>query len=389
MIYLIGVSKDVPINIREQLAMTNSRLKSNLVRLKDIVCGCVILSTCNRTEIYIEGDIKFDETLEILGFGAFREYFYIKKNNECVEHLFNVSCGFDSKILGEEQILGQVKDSLIISEEVGSISGNLKRMFDMAIACSREFRYRSKLNEFPISSSSIAVNISKKNMIKRYMLIGFGDVNSLSLKYILDSNFEIVYIAVRDVNKVDIDDEKIKVIDFKEKDKFIEDVECIISATSAPHFVLKRNEIKNFKGHIFDLAVPRDVEYDDCLKDIIYYDIDKISAINDENIKLRKHRMTENRYIIYKYVGEFINYLNLRDISSSINKIKKHSSGIYKKRYKTYINKHPNCDKKTLEMLFKSTADAFTNRAIEVLKEEYLNGRGEECLRIIEKIFMV
>ncbi|MCX7951647.1 MAG: glutamyl-tRNA reductase [Clostridiales bacterium] len=389
MIYLIGVSKDVPINIREQLSMTNSKLKSNLVRLKEIVCGCVILSTCNRTEIYLEGEIKFDEILETLGFNSFKEYFYIKTTNDCVEHLFNVSCGFDSKILGEEQILGQVKDALIISEGIGSISGNLKRMFDMAIACGREFRQKSKLIEFPISSSSIAVNISKKNRIKRYMLIGFGDVNSLSLKYILDSDFDFIYIVVRDINKVDIDDKRIRVIDFKEKNRFIQYVECIISATSAPHFVLKKDEIENFKGYIFDLAVPRDVEYDDCFKDIIYYDVDKISAINDENIKLRKHRMIENRYIVYKYVGEFINYLNLREISCSINKIKQHSNGIYKKRYKTYINKHPNCDKKTLEILFKSTADAFSNRAIEVLKEEYLNGRGEECLRIIEKIFMI
>lgn len=186
------------------------------------------------------------------------------------------------------------------------------------------------------------------------MLIGFGDVNSLSLKYILDSDFDFIYIAVRDINKVDIDDKRIRVIDFKEKNRFIQDVECIISATSAPHFVLKKDEIENFKGYIFDLAVPRDVEYCDCFKDIIYYDVDKISAINDENIKLRKHRMIENRYIVYKYVGEFINYLNLREISCSINKIKQHSNGIYKKRYKTYINKHPNCDKKTLEILLKA-----------------------------------
>ncbi|CDF57298.1 glutamyl-tRNA reductase [Thermobrachium celere] len=389
MIYMIGISKDVPLDIRQKLSFTKSRHKEILFNIKQIVDGCVLLLTCNRTEVYIEGEKKIDEIIEVLGFNDFKEILFIKEEKECVLHLLNVACGFDSKILGEEQILGQIRDALTLSEELKTVSGTLKRLFDVALSCGKEFRTKSSLNRYPVSSSSIVVNYCKKQGLRRYMLLGFGDVNKLTAKYILSSNFDVLYIAVRDIEKVDIEDSRVNIINFKDKDKYIKDVEGIIAATSAPHIVLKKEELKEFRGYIFDLAVPRDVEDVSDIKDIVYFDIDTITSINDENKDKRKRVMEENRFIIDKHLEEFMNYLNTRCLSDVIKKLQNSSDRVYKRRLKTYLNKYPKCDFETLEVLFKSTSDAYVNRAIEVLKQEYLEGRGEECLRIVEKIFMI
>ncbi|SHE28799.1 MULTISPECIES: glutamyl-tRNA reductase [Caloramator] len=389
MIYMIGVSKDVPLNIRQKLSFTKSRLMDALLSIKLYVEGCVILSTCNRTEIYVEGDNKVDEIIDILGFRDFKDTFFYKEERECIEHLLNVACGFYSNILGEEQILGQVRDALIVSEELKVISGTLKRLFDVAISCGKEFRFKSSLYKYPVSSSSIVIDYCRKNGVKRYMLIGYGDVNRLTAKYILSNEFDILYIAVRDVEKVNIEDKRVVAINFKDKAQYIRDVEGIICATSAPHTVLRRDELKDFRGYIFDLAVPRDVEDVKDLVDVVYFDIDTVTSINDRNVEMRRRIMEENRYIIQKYRDEFINYIKIRGLSDVIRKLQKSSDNVYKKRLKRYINKYPDSDFKTLEILFKSTSDAYVNRAIEVLKQELIEGRGEECLRIVEKIFMI
>ncbi|WDC85617.1 hypothetical protein PL321_04865 [Caloramator sp. mosi_1] len=261
--------------------------------------------------------------LEVLNFKDFRDVLFIKEEKECVLHLLNVACGFDSIILGEEQILGQIRDALILAEDLRVISGTLKRLFDEAISCGKEFRVKSRLNTYPVSSSSIIANYCRKRRIRRYMLIGFGDVNRLTLKYILSSNFDVLYIAVRDVDKVDIEDTRISVINFKDKNRYIEDVECIISATSAPHIVLKREDLKSFKGYVFDLAVPKDVEDIADIRDIVYFDIDTIKAINDENIEIRRRTMEENRYVIDEHLEKFMSFVNTRCLSDVIKRLQK------------------------------------------------------------------
>lgn len=140
---------------------------------------------------------------------------------------------------------------------------------------------------------------------------------------------------------------------------------------------------------IYDLAVPRDVEEEIAELDYVeVYDIDKISCMNDENCQKREQIMINNRYILDKYIKEFLDWQKIREISPEIRKLKKYGEDVYRKRYKTFKNKKYTKDNDALaEILLRSTSDAFVNRAIEVLKEEQLKGRLDECLSIIERIF--
>ena len=305
------------------------------------------------------------------------------------EHLMEVVCGFHSKILGEDQILGQVKCANESSIKIHGVKSDLQKLFQIAITCGKKFRDKSKIYKIPVSSSSIVVKDAINNGLRKFLLLGFGNVGSFASKYILNSDFDELYIAVRNVEVVKIIDSKVKIISFEEKNQYYSEVECIICCTSAPHPVVLKKDLPDKKLVIYDLAIPRDVEEKVLtMPQITVYDIDKISAIDDENRKKRKELMENNKYIIEKYVGNFIKWEELKDIDPHIKKLLKSGEIVYYSRYESFKHKQHSKDNEELAMtLLKSTSDAYINRAIEVLKEEQLKGRADECLRIIGKIF--
>ena len=359
----------------------------------------VILATCNRTEIYFNASFEKEELLkkifEIFNWNYnYSEYVFISEDRKACKHLFEVTCGFHSKILGEDQILGQVRNAYLLSLHEKAVKLELQRLFQYALTCGKRFKSESRLYEIPVSSSSIAVNEAINRDCKKFMLIGYGDVGRLIMKYLLAHKIESIYLVVRNLKiKEEFNNDNIvNVINFDEKNNYINEVDCIISCTSAPHIIVKKEDI-NLQGNkilIYDLAVPRDVE--EKVKNIErteVYNIDNISLINDGNKKMRFDKMDSNKFILDKYLNEYYDWRKLRCISPVIKKVKDNSEVVYKKRIFTFKNKSKSeKDINLANQLIKSTSDYYINRAIEVMKQEFLKGSGEECLRIIEKIFM-
>ncbi|AFS79464.1 glutamyl-tRNA reductase HemA [Gottschalkia acidurici 9a] len=394
MIQALGVRHNVELRIREKLSIITKRIEKSLEKLKKHCDEVVILSTCNRTEIYFKSKDYDDSIIEKI-FDELNwdkdllEYTFYLKEDKAIEHLMDVVCGFDSIIFGEEQILGQVKMAYEVGLENKSIKSEFIRLFETAIACGKEFRLKTELYRIPVSSSSIVVNEAKKRGIKKFMILGYGGVGSLVAKYITSIDFEKLYIVVRDEEDLNIDDTRVKVIKFKERELYYNDVDCIISCTSAPHVVIESKNLPDKELLIFDLAVPRDVSEDVySLPNAEVYNIDNINIINDENHDRRKSVMIKNRDIIDEYIKDFRDWQTIREITPYIIKLKGKGEDIYKKRYEVFKNKKETKDVEQLvETMIKSTSNAYINKAIETLKEEYLDGRGEECLRIIKKIF--
>lgn len=394
MIRVLGLKKNLKIHIREKFSIIQKRIEEKTILLGEVCSEVVIISTCNRTEIYFDSnksaDIVINEIFEKLNWDKnFKNSFFYYENELAVNHLMEVVCGFDSLILGEDQILGQVKEAYETALKLGIIKSNLKKLFQIAITCGKEFRDKSKLNKIPVSSSSIAVNKARKNGCTSFMVLGFGNVGELVCKYILSGKFDVLYIVVRNTSVVNIVDDRVKVIPFHDRQNHYEEVDCIISCTSAPHPVIWGNELPDKNLEVFDLALPRDAEeavYS--MNNIKVYDIDTISSIDLYNREKRKNIMIENKSIIDKYIEEFYEWKRIQKVVNDIVKIKKFGEKVYKKRYETFKNKKNTKDNEKLaNTLIKSTSDAYVNRAIEVLKEEELKGSGEECLRIIRKIF--
>ncbi|WP_027624228.1 glutamyl-tRNA reductase [Clostridium lundense] len=396
MIGVLGVKSNVKLEIREKLSIIQKHYDSCLESLKEVCDEVLILSTCNRTEVYFNTSKDYEEIILEIFDRLHWDKNYIKytfhyENEKMVDHLMRVICGFDSLILGEDQILAQIKDAYEIALQSKSVKKDIQKLFQMAITCGKEFRFESKLYTIPVSSASIAVNEGRRMGARSFMVLGYGEVGSLACKYILSGSFDKLYIAVRNTSVVNIDDKRVEIIHFNERQNFYKDVDCIISCTSAPHIVVHSAELPEKKMVIYDLAVPRDVEESiGCMKNIQLYDIDRISLMNDENCHKREEIMNSNKYILDKYMQEFLDWQKIRDISPEIRKLKKCGEDVYRKRYKTFKNKKYTKDTdKLAEVLLKSTSNVYVNRAIEVLKEEQLKGRLDECLNIIQRIFYV
>jgi glutamyl-tRNA reductase len=399
MIGLLGIRKNTPLEVREKFIIKQKNYNEYVEQLLEDMQEVVILATCNRTEIYFNASFNEEELLKKI-FGIFnwnydyKQYVFITKEKDVYRHLFEVCCGFHSKILGEDQILGQVKDAYEQALDIDAVSLELHRLFQEAITCGKRFRKEAKLFEIPVSSASIVANEAFNHGCTKYMVLGYGEVGKLVLKYLLSHGIKLVYLVVRN-NKIkeEITDERVKVTSFEEKNKYIDEVECIIGCTSAPHPVVKKSDI-NEEGHkliIYDLSVPRDVEKEVALLDRTeVYNIDTISYINDQNKALRKEKMEEHKFIMNKYLKEYEEWLKLRIIAPEIKRLKNLGKEISQKRIETFKHKSRNeKDVPLAEKLIKSASDFYINRAIEVMKEEALKGCEEECLKIIEKIFQV
>lgn len=398
MIVLLGIKKNTRVEIREKLSLAPKKRKEYLVELNKYFEEAVILSTCNRTEIYINSKFTGSKVKEII-FNILKWNIDLMENCFCLEedkavrHLMEVVCGFHSKILGEDQILGQIKEAYSMSMEYETVTHELQRLFQEAITCGKKFRTEGKLYEIPVSSASIAVNKAIKNYAKDIMIIGYGEVGSLALKYTLSNNVNSIALVVRNPENInDIEDSRVKVMTYDEGRDIINNMDAVISCTSAPHLIIEKKHIKNEGKNlsIFDLALPRDVEESiGSISRVRLYDIDEISSMDDENKELRKERMIENKKIIGNYVEEYLTWKSLRRISGIIKDFKDTENRVIKEREITLNNKFN--DERQIEiakMLIKSTSDYYVNRAIKVLKEEELKGYGEECARILEKIFL-
>ncbi|MBS5825354.1 MAG: glutamyl-tRNA reductase [Clostridium argentinense] len=402
MIQLIGLNREVDIETRSCFSINSNLLEENLLKLKEICDEVVILSTCNRTEIYFTsentGESIINDIFTALNWNLDnKKYIFHSTNDATIKHLMELCCGFHSKILGEDQILGQVKDAYFAAVKANSLKGILERLFTNAIACGKEFKTATTLYKIPVSASSIAVKEAINRNKRNYMIIGFGVMGKLCYKTLIgnDNNFDNIYIVGRNVEKIKQDElltcnDKVKIISMESRFQYYDLVDTIISCTSSPNTIITKDELpKNKEFLIFDLAVPKDIEKDvELLKNVTMYDIDKIHIIDEENKKLRKVMMNNHQYIIEKYIEEYNEWKTLRSLSPHIINMINRGNSIYKNRFKTYTQKKYTKDNdKLVETLIKSTSNAYVNRAIEVLKEETLKGNGDEALKLIEKIF--
>lgn len=274
-----------------------------------------------------------------------------------------------------------------------ALDSKLLRLFEDAISCGKKFRSESRLYRIPVSSSSIAVNKAISFGAKSIMVLGYGTIGSLVVKYALGTSINRIFIVVRNKNKVkDLYDERIRILNFEEYKEIINEVDAIISCTSAPHIVIESKYISCYGKNItmIDLALPRDID-ENVKKNnrVTLLDIDDISKLDIDNKKLRSDRMEEYRFLIDDYLSEYIKWLELREVTYYIKKMKEVGEKVSESRIKSFEHKCKNQDDFQLaSTLIKSTSDYYINKAIKILKEEKLKGREEVCLKILSQIFM-
>lgn len=329
---LIGIShKTAPIMVRERFSFTHARLKESLIKLKSIdsALGVIVLSTCNRMEIYAHlaninlGMQRITEFLIntfLVKEELIRRYFYILNDTQAIQHIFQVASGLDSQILGEVQILGQVKSAWDIANDTGVTGELLDNLFSEAVNVGRDVRAFTKISQGNVSVGSIAIKMLEDKFgelqDKSILVIGTGKIGSLVCNYLKEKNVLVIFVSNRTYTKAC---ELAlhcggRAINFHQLKDELNLTDIVISATSSPHIVLPTKilrevmQLRNKPLLIMDLALPRDV--DPKAKDIpgiSLFTLDDLKSVMEENYAKRQKEAISAEEIIQRRVSDFLN----------------------------------------------------------------------------------
>lgn len=336
-ILFLGINhKNTPLQVREKLSFTSKEQINAMVFLQKAlnVKECIMLCTCNRTEIYIYSDfdssdvdasiiIKLICDMKGLDESRYSSYFTEFKCAAAVRHLFNVTCGLDSLVLGEDQILGQVKEALERALEAGSSAKVLNTLFRDAITVAKRAKTCTKISNNSISIASLAVKLVCEEFedgleSRSALIIGAGKMGSIALENLQAKGIGKIIVTKRlHSSKVEALTEKydnIEVIDYGNRNKYFNECDIVISATSSPHFTVTREELQkellyNKKRVFVDLALPRDIEESvNEIEGVRSYNIDDLKVISDENMKIRVMEAEKVKCMISEFVKAYENW---------------------------------------------------------------------------------
>ena len=332
---LVGIShKTAPIKVREKFSFTKEKLKETLIKLKkaDFINGIIILSTCNRMEIYadiMDTDLATKQLSRFLcdtflvGEDKISRYFYNLSGLDAVSHIFKVAGGLDSQILGETQILGQVKSAREIATEMGITCGLLDNLFTEAINVGKEVRSVTGISQGNVSIGSAAIKMIEEQFggmqDKSILVIGTGKIGILVCDYLKKKNVRGIFVSNRTYTKACELALRCggKTIHFDRLKDELRTADIVISATSSPHIVLQCKtlieiaQLRNKPLLIMDLALPRDVDPDaKNIPGISLFTLDDITSVVEENYAKRQKEAKSAEKIIRKKVSNFLEVLN-------------------------------------------------------------------------------
>ena len=310
---VIGIShKTAPVEIRERFSLTRTQLRESQGQLKesDGVEGIVILSTCNRMEIYAHSPCNEESIDRITEFLAkkfsvlgrdVRKYFYVFVDEQAIRHIFRVASGLDSQVLGETEILSQVKSALLISRESGLTNDFLDTVFEKAIAVGTTARRNTRISHGNVSIGSVAIKMLKSRFRslqdKVVLIIGAGKIAGLMSKYLKKEGIKGFFVSNRTHAKAcELAQEcRGEAINFNQLQEKLKTVDIVISSTASPHIVLKKKfieEVMNTRQKpllLLDLAVPRDIDPEvRDITDVFLYDLDDLKYVIEKNYNNRK-----------------------------------------------------------------------------------------------------
>lgn len=332
-----------PLDVREQVAigpeLTDAALRGLLEA--DGVHQAAILSTCNRTELYVDGRSASDDAVaEWLG--RFRDippseldpYLYRHRDDAAVRHVLRVATGLDSLVLGEPQILGQLKDAWRHAHEAGALGAELERLFQRSFAVAKRVRTGTEIGANPVSVAYAAVRLARQIFddlaSQTIILIGAGDTMELVARHLREQGSTRLVVANRSLDRAQAVAERFSgyAVSLDDLPTHLAEADIIISSTASPGPVVTRGMVEDALRarrrrpvFIVDLAVPRDVEAAVAeLDDIFLYTVDDLREVIDQGLRLRREAAAEAERMIDLEVGHFMEWVRSQDAVPAIRR---------------------------------------------------------------------
>ena len=346
---LIGLNfRTAPIELREKVSFQSRDIPVALQRLESELpeTELLLLSTCNRTELYIAGESANSEkarlvdallgSTDIVVDGDRLEHFYIKVDADAADHLMAVASGLDSMVVGETEVLGQVKRAYSLAMEAKTISKVLHTVFQAALRTAKRVHTETDLCRGRVSVSSIAVEFARKVFddlkSKTVMIVGAGETGELAFRSLVAKGAGEILILNRSMDKAESLAARYggRAVEFDLLKECLPQADIVISSTSAEHCVIDVEMVRNAVAvrHsrpilLVDIAVPRDIEQAVGELDNVYlYDIDDLEQVANENMARRQKAVGDARRIIHEELHELAAIFD----STSLESLMKHLS---------------------------------------------------------------
>ena len=383
------------IETMEKVSKDLKELFSNLRENIDIR-EYIEINTCNRYEYFLYTDDYDSEDLD-----CDNEYVIIQYNDDAILHLFRMSSGLESMIIGEDQILGQIKDSKKKSEKEGHCGKTLNPIFTKAIHVGQVVRNKTKINQGSISIGSAAVDLAEEHLgdlqDKHVLVIGAGKMGTLVAKALAEKNLKAIFVANRTYYKAiklaeELDGEAILFDNLEEK---LLNADLVISSTGAPHAIInKARLLKVFDEKIpkkmvfIDIANPRDIEEDVKEIGIDLFNIDDLRGIAEKNKKLREKEVIEAEKIIKSEFDLLKESFNLIEINSLLGSLRESMEEIRQRESQKGIVKLSNVDARDIKVIDKMT-QSIVNKIFYDISENIKKSakdNEEDAIKICEAI---
>ena len=331
-IVTVGLSHQTsPVELRERFAIGESHLTEAMQRLRSeaLVAESVILSTCNRVEIYAATSAEAERTHEAIRGCLARikdvqepteGIFYEYGARESVEHLFRVACGMESLVLGETEILGQLKNAYKVALESGHTGGLLNKLFQKAFQVAKQVRTNTLIQRGSISVGSVAVDLAERIFTtlrdRNVMVLGAGDTSEKTARALMSRGARSIMVSNRSYDRAEALASELggKAIHFDDWANSFSEVDIVISSTSAPHYVLDREKLAKLMPSrrqrsllLIDIAVPRDLD-PECqeLENVYLYNIDDLQAIASDTRAKREKELENCNQIIRAHADDLM-----------------------------------------------------------------------------------
>lgn len=414
MVGLISINyKIAPLEIREKFYFDSSEkiVFNNLLKKKVGVEGLMIISTCNRTEIYFEfenhvgEENKFLHSIvkELVEFKRFKDSLSPYLNNsigsyDVANHLFRLVSGLESMIIGEFQIVEQLKDAYYFSKKHKMLGPILKRMIQKSLETGKYIRTNTDIGRGAVSVSYAAVEqITKKHDLTKsnFLCVGLGETSKLSIRHLHQKKIKNIKICNRTESKAKLFSKELgySSVKFEDFKKEIKKSDVVFFSTSSKTTLLNKSDLEKIMKNrrkkllLVDLSVPRNLESDLYeLKNVEVINVDNLKDAVNDNYKKRKGEIIKAELYIEEFLVEFDDWTNARLLRPSILSLKKQVRELIVNETLNYNSENKNGD--DFNSHLNKVYDKFSNNLVKKIKRASNNGKDEKAIEIINQIFL-
>ncbi len=415
-LFVAGMNhRTAPIEVREQLAVEEDKLREILrdVHATGSFSEVMILSTCNRVEVYGVADVPGEA--RALAFRhlcrhrgveptSLEPMLYTKSDTDAVHHCLRVASSLDSMILGEPQILGQVKDAFALAQGCQTIGPILHRLLTQSFAVAKKVRTETGVARHAVSVSFAAVELARKIFGslegKSVLLIGAGKMGEMAAKHLVDQGAFPIYVANRSWGRAQELARALAgtAVPFEECLVTMEDVDIVITSTGAPEPIVRRDDVQRALHarrsrplFFIDIAVPRDVEPGvNDLDNVFCYDIDDLRQVVDANIRERLREAQKAEALVAHEVAKFTARGREVETVPTIVSLKEKLETIRRGEVAKTLARIPDASEETrqiIEAMSSSLVNKILHAPITKLRETSRGGHGRRWTELVSELF--